>query len=453
MSEPSPPAACTAANQRNRLKRILSARQRAPTPAELAELDIVLQRVNPERVPGAARSAYVGTNALTLTRDTLNTLRPTGYVFHKVNGIGALGAMWPVRAGMPADTMVFLRRNGVFAIDGVPLPLRRGRVLIDGELCLRRRRLSAVERARLRTRIDCIVGYEYLEPDDDNAANDDDYELCFAAHDMLVDDDARASSTRARLGDALYVQELAMRLARLSAVTQCAPFGDSDGENAIAATAAQFAAAGRQPAVTVFFKRPYRAVDIRLALCTLPDSLHGIPLDGLVFAPGPGPYRVGQTNAELLKYKAWRDNTADLVFVRGPDGVYRFFVVGARNRARVISECLWLGDTDDERAVTQAALDMEASRLAAGGDASAPLIFECEPSVADRAAFFALRDAHAGDKLALLAAAGQMLRWRPTGVLREEKTHPNSEPNFWSLVDALVNCVTVDDITRQIGAY
>ena len=50
-------------------------------------------------------------------------------------------------------------------------------------------------------------------------------------------------------------------------------------------------------------------------------------------------------------------------------------------------------------------------------------------------------------------AAGRLLRWRPIGILRDEKIYPNSERNLWSIVEALVNCVSDAEIVARLGAH
>jgi hypothetical protein len=446
-------AATNARNQRDRLKRMIAAVSQKPTAGDIIELDALLQRVAPMRSFATPQSRFVGMNALTLTRDTLPTLTRMSLVFHKVNGIGALAAMSAkgsrsATEGSQGKRMIFVRRNGAFVVDNVVLPLRSGRVLMDGELCVRRRELSAAEKAHLHAPIPCVVGYEYMEPDDDLPENDAKYELCFMAHDLLVDDSATVSGSRARTGDAVAVLQPIERLTRLKALLQASPTPDARTDEAL--TAAVTELAGAEPAVTLIFKEPYLAVNIRLALRTLPACLHGVPRDGLVFMPGTGEYRIGETNPALLKYKAWRDNTADLVITVDGEGRHKMHVLRLDNKARCISERLWMGDTNDEREVTRASLDLEVERLAAGGAATAPLIYECEPSVESMADFLALPELHK-EKEELLLAAAEMLRWRPIGVLRHEKIYPNSEINFFAIVDALVNCVTTDDIVRQIG--
>lgn len=452
-------------NQRERLKRMIAAVSRPATGIEKTDLDNLLRRGDPERLQGTSASRYIGSNALTLTRETMHLLKPTGFVFSKVNGIGVLGAMFGshsqyiVIADGPSDrliksasncTMLFVRRNGsVFAVDNVPVPRRNGRILLDGELCVRRKQLSASEISKIRKPIDCVVGFSYMQPEDALAESDSQYEICYAVHDVLVADDSHASNSRSKTGDSVCVQAPEDRLAKAISLLQCPPIGDSKGEDAVSECAAEFGDNNALPSIRVFFKPPFLTRDVRLALKTIPSCLHGIHLDGLIFAPGVGQYLVNQTNPELLKYKAWRDNTGDFVIRKTPEDSYRFFVLTHENKARCISENLWLGDTEDEQEVSRRALQVELDRLANGGSATTPVIFECEPSVANMAEFMALRSQYT-NKDDLLLAAGKLLRWRPVGVLRDEKTYPNSEINFWTIVDALINCVTAEDIVKHL---
>lgn len=420
---------------------MLAAVSRPPTGTELQDVDALLRRASPERLPGSMASRHIGMQALTLTRDSLPLLKRAGFIFNKVNGIGALCA---VPNGGKAS-VVFILRNGIFAVDNVAMPLRQGRALIDGELCIRRE-LSLAEKARIE-RIPCVLELDYLDADDGDPGKDSLYKLCFATHDLLVDDEANASSSRSRTGDAVCVQTSFIRLCRLKALTESVPSGNARGEENVKAAAADFVSRGIEPAVTVFFKEPYLASNIREALRTLRASMRGISLDGFVFMPATGPYLVGQTNTQLLKHKAWRKNTADLVVVV-QDGVYRFFIVNVNKEAKCISTRLWLGDTPDERALTERTLALEARRLADGGAPDTPLIFECEPSVDDHEAFVGLRDQYA-EKAKLLHVAGEHLRWRPV-MVRDEKRWPNAEINFWAVVEALVGCVTAEDLERSV---
>jgi hypothetical protein len=440
--------ALNARNQRARLKRMIDAVRTDPSPSDLTELDTLLRRAAPNRAFDAPQSRFIGMNALTLTRDTLPKLTKMSLVFHKVNGIGALAAIPAKTGGAKRTRVIFVRRNGTFAVDNVVVPLRQGRVLMDGELCLRRRALSGHESAHLHAPIPCVVGFEYMEPDDGEPASDAAYELCFMAHDLLVDDDVTSSGARARTSDAAAVLQPLERLSRLKRLLQASPVADAATEAALAAAVNELA--GAPLAVRFVYKEPYLAMSVRTALRSLPACLHGVPRDGLVFAPGSGAYCVGETNPALLKYKAWRDNTGDFVITRAGEG-YRLHVLTANRKARCISERLWLGDTDDERQVAADALQREVKRLADGGPANVPLIYECEPSVESMPDLLALRDVYP-DKNELLLEASKLLRWRPIGVLRDEKAYPNSEINFWAIVDALVNAVTPEDIVAQIGA-
>ena len=452
-------------NARARLRRILNRRQRKSTKVELTELHNLLKRAAPERM-SSGQSWYIGMEALTLTRDRLKTMTQSSFVFHKVDGIGVLAAMFPINRNAaaassatastststpPANntyTMLCIRRNGTFAIDDVPLPLRPGRVLIHGELCLRRK-LTQAEQMRIGGTIECVVGFDYLDPDDGNEADDDKYEIVLAAHDLLVADDSSASSARSRTGDAVCVQDGFGRLSRLLELTQAPPMGDARADEAVATAAADFADGRRSPAVTVLFKTPYVASMIRLALRTLPSCLHGVRTDGLIVLPNNSEYMIGQTNPRLLKYKMWRENTGDFVLRRTNSGDYTFFVVNNAMQARPISNRLWFGDNETQRRRTVELLALEEKRLADGGDKNSPLIFECEPSLGDdREQFFGLCKQHTGKEL--LHAAHMLLRWRPINC-REEKMYPNSEINFWFIVEALINHIEPDELVQQLS--
>lgn len=433
-------------NARERLRRILEQKQRKPTKAELINLQNLLKRASPD-FTASNRSWHIGMNALTLTRENMSALRPSNLMFHKVDGIGVLAAFFPLTGEERSlCTMLCIRKNGTVAIDNVPLAYN-GRVLMDGELCLRRS-LSQTESTRISGTISCIVGFKYLDVDDGNPDDDSKYELCFAAHDLLVADDARSSSARSRFGDAICVQNATARLERLMAITQSQPSGD--------AREAQFKSivesfSERKPALTVFFKTPYLASMARLAFRTLPTCLRGVRLDGMIFLPNDTPYMVGKINPRLLKYKSWYENTGDFVLVKDDASeVYNFFVVNNESRARCISNRIYWGHSEQERAHTRSLVELEAKRLAAGGEKNTPLIFECEPYLDDseKEAFYALRNST--NKEQMLLDAYKLLQWRPI-MHRYEKLYPNSEVNYWTIVKCLLDYITDADIIAHLG--
>lgn len=442
--------------QRQRLLRMLNVVSRLPKEEEVVELDQLIHRACPDRPANAnSFSRFIGMMAATLTQSSLSTLRSDTLVFNKVNGIAAIGVMFnpanrtKASANTSAsNTLLLVRRNGIIVVDDVPLPMRTGSVLMDGEICIRRLQITASEKAKLAATT-CVIGMEYLDRSDGDPRFDKEYQLCFAVHDLILANNT-ASNARARPSEDARLLPPFERLTRLMGITQCPPVCDERCEEAITMVAKEFKEENKQPKITIFCKQPFLAGE-RLWLKTIPNSLIGVELDGVVFLPSQGPYLVAQANPELLKYKAWKDNTGDFVFVRGDDDVYRFFVINSANQARCISEKIWYGDTEEERRSTRSALDMEASRLAAGGDPSTPHIFECQPSLGDNAnEFFALATQPFPTPQARLHAAGKLLRWRPTGDAREDKLLPNSELNFWAIVEALLFRVTVEDIAKQI---
>lgn len=454
-----------AAARRERLNRMFVAVRQEPTAEVLDELQKVLARAAPDRAAMGGYSHHIGMQAGTLNKSNLTLLKRSGFCFHKVDGIGMLGAMFnpayraKAAAGerptqLDANTLVLISRNGTFVVDNVVLPLRKGSILMDGELCIRKRELSAAERERLDRlgKESTLIGTEYLDPDDGDPSKDSQYELCYAAHDMIVDDNA-TSVWAARNKDTVSVLDPFDRLRRLLAATQRSPISDAQADRAVQTGVADLG--GREPTVKIFVKMPWFNREFYMQHRLIPPCLKGIPLDGVVFLGPSGPYMVGESNPELLKYKAWDQNTTDMVVVRVDDRppseyAYRFFVVKLGNTTRDVSGTMFLGDTEEERRISIDTLALEDQRLAAGGAKETPLIFEFAPSLADPNAFYALRDKEFESDGKRLLAAIRMLRWRPTGIVRTDRSKPNSEANVFNIVDALLNYPSIDDIKKQL---
>lgn len=448
----------TPSARRERLWRIFNKVKEAPTSSDLIELEKILTRVAPERPSGLH---FIGMQAGTLNKDNLDRIRASnGFVCAKVDGIGMLAAMSnpafrtksSTSTAIDANRIILISRNGTFVVNNVVLPFRNGPVLMDGELCLRKKQLSSNEHDRLErfAKESTLIGNDYLDPDDGNENADGNYELCYAAYDLALEDNSTSVATRNK--DTVRVLEPAQRFQRLLAIMQCGPFTDTHVEQAL--QLAMNDLGDRPPAIKLFFKMPWLNREFHLAHRMIAPILRGIPLDGLIFLANKGPYMVCESNPDLLKYKAWKSNTADLVVVRNRSAndphAYRFFVVKKNNEARDVSGVMWLGDTESERQISLDTLALEDKRLADGGDTKTPMIFEFEPSLADSDAFFALRTAPFESKGRRLLAAASMLRWRATGVVRTDRRFPNAEANFFGIVDALLNHVSIDDIKAHL---
>jgi len=343
-----------ASNARARLFRKLAAVARPPRQKELELLDALYARAAPARVP-VPRNRFLGMHAHTASRRTLHHVEPDGYAHFKVDGVAAQAA-WvtmlratqtepPPRWGGPddpasgvqlhgrADTVLLTLRDGaVHAIDMCALPARKnGRTLFDGELCLRARRLST----RARERLAEWAKSPRFEPapvnlDDGDPARDADYELCFAAHDVIVADLVKQTLAKTkRVAPPIAVSRYEERLRMLAERTK--PRLGHPAAHAEAAEAADklMAAGLTELPLRVFAKQPWPLAKLTLMARCMPLALVGVRTDGLVLMGDAAPYAPG-TCSTLLRVK-WQ-HTVDLSLRIDDAGAAHFFVADRREQ-------------------------------------------------------------------------------------------------------------------------
>lgn len=456
------------ANQRERLLRKLDSVCVPASTNELEALEQILMRADPSRVQGDARPQNNAPFPVTLTKasgvgrndGTLRNLTYQYFVGHKADGIDVFAAWVCVVGGKAKNAsvapvgnpnrMLIVRRDGrVNAINDVPLPLRMGgRVLLHGELCLRKERLSPPEQRRYAGRIPNVIEFSPLDRDDGNPANDGDYKLCLAAFDCCVFDNPAKSVERGR-GDAVAALPTVDRLQVVQNLLECLPEGNAKGEEAINAVVAEFEKANKVPAVRCFFKRPIPAVCFRSAIHTIPHCLRGIPLDGLIFTPD-APFTMA--NTPIMKYKG--HNTVDFVVTKNEGSGYKFWVTKERKYI-MASDQIYYGESEDEVEETldtfRRAFVRTVGQIDNDASKKQQVVLECIPYTRELSnpAFVAFRESNP-PLVDLLAHAAKLIKWRPMGVLRHEKPMPNGEKNYWNIINAIVNFVSIEEIEERI---
>lgn len=467
-----------ASHARARLFRKLAAVARPPRQDELKLLDALYARAAPERVP-VPRNRFLGMHAHTASRRTLHHVDPDGYAHYKVDGVAAQAAWvtasratqreppprWGVDAASDAangvelygraDTVLLVLRDGsAHAVDMCALPARKnGRTLLDGELCLRARRLSADAKERFAEWANA-PRFEPapLDADDGDAARDADYELCFAAHDCIVADTWQQTKAKSkRVAPPTAAARYEERLRALAERTK-PRLGDQAALDAAQKTADALLAAGRtELPLRVFAKQPLPLHKLELMARCLPRALVGVRTDGLVLMGDAAPYAAG-TCATLLRVK-WQ-HTVDLRLQADADGAPQFYVVNRRDA--LPSAGLHCGADraayelarrarDANQAADDAALfvDQEDEEEARG------LVLEFAPHIepAARAALDALpiRDAAPAT---LLARVAPLVAWTPV-LARAEKRAPNSLATFCGVLEALAWPCTLADIAEH----
>jgi len=465
-----------ASHARARLFRKLAAVARPPRQKELELLDALYARAASDRA-SVPRNRFLGMHAHTASRRTLHHVDPDGYAHYKVDGVAAQAA-WvtasrtaqrepPPRWGVAdaaadaadtgielygrADTVLLVLRDGsTHAVDMCALPARKnGRTLLDGELCLRARRLSADAKERLAEWANS-PRFEPapLDPDDGDATRDADYELCFAAHDCIVADSWQQTKAKSkRVAPPVAASRYEERLRALAERTK-PRLGDAAALETARRLADALLAAGRtELPLRVFAKQPLPLHKLELMARCLPRALVGVRTDGLVLMGDAAPYVAG-TCATLLRVK-WQ-HTVDLRLQADADGAPRFYVVDRREPLpcaglhcgadRAAYELAQRAHAANQ-AADDAALFVEHEAAEARG-----LVLEFAPHIepAARAALDALpiRDAAPAT---LLARVAPLVAWTPV-LARAEKRAPNSLATFCGVLEALAWPCTLADI-------
>lgn len=468
-----------ASHARARLFRKLAAVARPPRQKELELLNALYARAAPARVP-VPRNRFLGMHAHTASRRTLHHIDPHGYAHYKVDGVAAQAA-WvtrrlasqrepPPRWGVDeagdcangleiygrADTVLLVLRDGsVHAIDMCELPgSKNGRTLLDGELCLRARRLS--ERAKQRL-TDWSNSQRFepapLDADRGDAADDGAYELCFAAHDAIVADSVKQTLAKSkRVAPPIAAARYEERLRALAERTK-PRVGDPAALEAATRTADALIAAGRtELPLRVFAKQPLPLHKLERMVHCLPRSLVGVRTDGLVLMGDAAPYQSG-TCASLLRVK-WQ-HTVDLR-LRVDDDMALFYVVDRKEP--LPSAGLHCGA---DQAAYELALQAHSENQAADdaalfvaddsddGTSARGLVLEFAPHITPEARRqldkLPIRDA---SPATLLAQVAPLIAWTPV-LARAEKRAPNSSATFFGVLEALAWPCTLADIAAH----
>lgn len=325
--------------EKNRLYRAIARQAREPTHSELARLEAMVKTVD-----ASASSLFVGMHAVTLVRENLSQLDPGGLASLKADGLHAHAAFVNselkqyaaerVDAGLAvprADTVLFVLRGAVaklaqvFAIDRVFMHTRTP-VMFDGELCLRKRRLTPDEFRAINSGQN-IHTRPYLEypsatdaqaladgidiaSDSYQSVYDDQFELVYAAFDCMY------LQRKAQIN-----RPFAERVALVHKLTEASPITEQTKRHRDRLTQIQaaidYAGGVDRFAIRLFMKPMFPVQHARAAMHAVPACMQGIATDGVIFNAADDTYVIG-TNPRLLKWKP--EHTADLVVVRQADG-------------------------------------------------------------------------------------------------------------------------------------
>jgi len=426
-----------AAVERRRLMRVLDKRTRAPTEREVQQYNAMVEPLARGSLDDA-RNRFVGMHAVTLTEQAAReTLDLDGFGSLKADGVhahlaclggshkprqrrrsGAESEITKPRALPPMQVAVLATRDGTLrAVDGIQMHNRDEPVLLDGELCLRKKKLTREEDWRIKSarnvHRDACIDYPLhadsgkstavdLASDAHQAQYDDEWRLVYAAFDCLLVIEAQVARPYAErvqlVHELLETPPLLQKSARHTRRAQ---------KIALSSEAAREKGIEQLP-LLVFGKPVWRVADVDIAFHAAPHCMHGVPLDGVVFTPNDAPYVPG-TNHRVLKWKPV--HTLDLA-------------VDERGRPYVLNGGKRVAVTD----TIVAESDRECNLFAAAQHQRA--ILEC-----------------AGERHAESAS----VRWRPV-LLRREKKRPNNEANYRSVRRAVLEELDEDKLRSILRA-
>lgn len=441
--------------ERRRLLRIYQVLSREATELELERLQALVRTVQPKSDAG---KYFLGMHAVTLMHENKHQLDLSGYASLKADGVhchlarvnlktppqqptgavimGGKGEILefvdfePIEPPPPeierTDSVLFITRdNKVRAIDRVLLHNENKRVMLDGELCLRKIHMSEEERLRINSAHN--VHYKdyldyYADADEQAAADgvdicsdehqqryDEHYELVYAAFDCIVVHTRQVS--RSYLQRATLVHNMTE-----SSITQDTTAAFRRRMDAVR-RAVEYAGGDDQFQLTVFLKPMWSVKDIRAAMHAVPACMQGIATDGVIFNPNDSAYEPGKSNARLLKFKV--HHTADFHVQHTGSNSYDLYVQDADSELSVVSHNL-LTDTPAARALVRA-------HVPTGELARRRCILECE----------GVHDEHGA------------LWWRPVQH-RSEKKKPNSRQNYEGVLTALANVLDEDALIDYV---
>jgi len=428
------------ANNHDRIMRMARKHSRLARPMEMVLLRAAVKRTF-DYIPNVETrdNLFCTVFPETLSRANLTEIDTDGYVMDKIEGVAANAwalytSLYPptsfvrepstnrLRAVFPPqpaayvgddaggdettpgrwDTLMLVFRDGaVLCYDNcplIPVAMRKsdGRTGLDGELCVRRNTLSPGEHARLRlvSRDDAPFGESYLDRDDNDPASDDQYSLCFLAHDIMLADNAKQTvSTYKRKQPAIALSSYSERLTKM--VERLQPKSVA-AERAVKPGAAAVANGERVPSeapttmtlapkpmqdfeifaqrvreepqpyrmpLFVMAKQPFPIALIRHAFHTRMRRIVGIRTDGLIFIGKQQPFspvfidsdgsvinpakNIDGGVTRLKKYKPRLANSFDAMLVR--NAVTSHYELYASDRETPVpSAGLWYGFDDEE---------------------------------------------------------------------------------------------------------
>lgn len=414
--------------ERNRLARMIARIARQPTAGELARLRQMVRSIDPSGV-----DLFVGMHAVTLVHEQLAQLDPAGLASLKADGLHAHAAF--VNSEIKddvverADTVLFVLRGAlapfgqVFAVDRVFMHTRTP-VLLDGELCLRKRSLTADEFRAINSgqNVHTRPYLEYPAATDAQAFGDgidiasDSYQSVYDSHFELV----------YAAFDCLYLQRKSQtsrpfceRIAMVNKLTESSPIADMTKRYrdrvAQMQAAIEYAGGVDRFAIRLFMKPMFSMQHARAAMHAVPACMQGIATDGVIFNAAMDTYIVG-TNPRLLKWKP--EHTADLVAVAQTDGselVPQQYTLYAQSHGQFVAV------SSNVLIDTVTAHHLLQTRAVTAPGAGAPVL-ECTGVVC---------------RTQLLTGEATDVFWRPI-QLRSEKQLPNSVDTYNNVLAAVI---------------
>ena len=370
--------------EKRRLERLILKKARPPTEGECARLMQMIRAIEPQ-----ANAPFIGMHAVTLDRSNLNTLDCNGIASLKADGLHAHAAFVNCEENNEAlgerrDAAIFVLRGASgalpqrFAVDFI-FQRTMTPVLLDGELCLRKRQLTPEEFRAVNSgqNVHTRPYLQYPSAADAQAHADgtdiasDEYQAVYDAHFELV----------YAAFDCMYLQSKAQisrsyaeRIALVRDLFEASPVVEQTKRYRVSVdhirAALAYAGGAENFALRMFMKPMFSMQHTSAAMHVVPACMQGIAIDGVIFNTSSDQYIVG-TNPRLLKWKP--ENTADLVVVREqfssgivPD---RFVLFAQADGMLVpVSDALLL-DTPNARWL------VDAYAMPAG--ASKPMVLEC----------------------------------------------------------------------------
>lgn len=316
--------------EKSRLERLIRTKARAATDAEMARLWKMVHAIDPQARD--TNNPFVGMHAVTLDRSNLDQLDRDGIASLKADGLHAHAAFVncdqsELQGGERRDTVLFVLRGAsgalpqVFAVDCV-YQRTFTPVLLDGELCLRKRHLSPEEflainsgqNVHTRPYLQYPVAADAQAYADGVDVTGDEYQSVYDAHFELV---YAAFDCMYLLRKAQVSRPYTERIALVRNLTEASPVADQTKRYRACvdqmSTAVQYAGGAEQFALRMFMKPMFAMAHTAAAMHAVPTCMRGIAIDGVIFNTATDTYHVG-TNPRLLKWKP--EHTADLVLVR-----------------------------------------------------------------------------------------------------------------------------------------